>query len=124
MSYDKKFRKKVVEFIKEGNSYRKTAKTYNVCLESIWKWVNKDNGGKGSLEDAPRKRTAYKIDREKLRNYVSEHPDAYIKEIAEEFGCSESGINYELAKLLITRKKRLNHTKNEMKKSAQNLSKI
>ncbi|MDQ5984277.1 MAG: hypothetical protein RUMPE_01324 [Eubacteriales bacterium SKADARSKE-1] len=47
-----------------------------------------------------------KIDREKLRDDVSsEHPDAYIKEMAKEFGCSESGINYELAKLRITRKK-------------------
>jgi len=46
-----------------------------------------------------------KIDLEKLKTYLAEHPDAYQKEMAQEFGCSESGIRYVLKQQKIMRKK-------------------
>ena len=51
-------------------------------------------------------RTAQEIDPEKLKAYVAEHPDAYQSEMAEVFGCSESGIQDALRRHKITRKKR------------------
>ena len=37
-----------------------------------------------------------KIEPEKLRDYVEEHPDAYQKEITEIFGCTGSAIGQTL----------------------------
>ena len=54
-----------------------------------------------------------KIIPEKLIKYVEEHPDAYLKEIAEVFGCHPSSVLKRLRKLGITRKKRVPFTKNK-----------
>ena len=54
-----------------------------------------------------------KIIPEKLIKYVDEHPDAYLKEIAEVFGCHPSSVLKRLRKLGITRKKRVPFTKNK-----------
>ena len=51
-------------------------------------------------------RSFRKIDPEKLKAYVAEHPDAYQSEMAKAFGCSESGIRDALRRYKITRKKR------------------
>ena len=52
-----------------------------------------------------RKEVWRKIDPEKLKEYVEHRPDAYLKEMAEEFGCSEVAIFKALKRLKITRKK-------------------
>ncbi len=57
-----------------------------------------------------------KIDPEKLKTYVAEHPDAYQSEMAEVFGCSESGIRDALRRHKITRKKRLPDTRSRTSK--------
>ena len=45
-----------------------------------------------------------KIDPEKLRAYVSEHPDAFLEEIGEVFECSGEAIRLALKKLKIRKK--------------------
>ena len=59
----------------------------------------------GDLEKKELHRVFRKIDPEKLKMYVEEHPDAYQSEMAKAFGCSESGIRDALARYKITRKK-------------------
>ena len=51
---------------------------------------------------------------EKLSAYVKEHPDAYLREIADVFGCTDDAVRLALIKLKITRKKRQSGTKSEM----------
>ena len=63
----------------------------------------KETGDSGKKE---LHRSFRKIDPEKLKAYVAEHPDAYQTEMAEAFGCSESGIRDALRRHKITRKKR------------------
>jgi len=46
-----------------------------------------------------------KINPDKLRACVAQHPDAYQKEIAQEFGCSQSAAHKALKRLKITQKK-------------------
>ena len=48
-----------------------------------------------------------KIIPEKLIKYIEDHPDAYLKEIAEVFGCCQYSVLKRLRKLGITRKKRV-----------------
>ena len=57
-----------------------------------------------------------KINPEKLIAYVAEHPDAYQKEIAEEFGCSATAICLAMKRLKITRKKRQRDTGSRTRK--------
>jgi len=59
----------------------------------------------GSLAKKELHRSFKKIDPEKLSIYVQEHPDAYLKEIAQAFECSDTAIVKALKKLKITRKK-------------------
>lgn len=58
-----------------------------------------------SLEKRPLHRSYKKIDPERLRVYVTEHPDSYQEEIAEEFGCSVAAICLAMKRLKSTRKK-------------------
>ncbi|MBW8108000.1 hypothetical protein ICJ98_00140 [Streptococcus pneumoniae] len=37
-----------------------------------------------------------KVDRDRLKNYLTTHPDAYLTEIASEFGCHPTTIHYAL----------------------------
>ena len=68
------------------------------------------------MEKKPLHRSFRKINPEKLKAYVAEHPDAYQSEMAETFGCSESGIHYVLEQHKITRKKRQRGTGSRTRK--------
>ena len=59
----------------------------------------------GTLESKKRKETWRKIDPKKLKEYLKQYPDAYLKEIADEFGCSDVAIIKALRRLKISRKK-------------------
>ena len=59
----------------------------------------------GKLESQKRVETWRKIELSKLREYVTEHPDAYLREIADVFGCSEPAAMKALRRLKISRKK-------------------
>ena len=78
---------------------------FKVSRSTIQKWEKqlKETGNLGKKE---LHRDFRKIDPEKLRAYVAEHPDAYQREMAEAFGCSPSGIRDALQRCQITRKKR------------------
>ena len=104
MSYDIKFRQRVIGYLGEGHTEKETAAVFKVSTATIWKWKSKLNET-GTL--APKKREARwrKIDPEKLREYVRDHPDAYQHEIAAAFGVRLYAIQKALKRLKITRKK-------------------
>ena len=107
MSYDIKFRKRTIEYLESGHSYRETAKVFGISPNTLNTWVKKYKST-GSLEDTPVKRRTRKIDPEELKAYVSKNPDAYQSEIAKHFGCSQQAIFKALKRYRITRKKRQN----------------
>jgi len=59
----------------------------------------------GNLEDKKPCHIFKKPNPEKLKAYVKEHPDAYLKEICEVLGCSDTAVMKALRRLEITRKK-------------------
>ena len=69
---------------------------------------------KGDLNVKKPNRPFKKIDPDKLREYVEQHPDAYQKEIAREFGCAQSAVQKALKRLKIKRKKRQHDTKSRI----------
>ena len=115
MSYPRKYRERTIEYRQEGHTLEETRQVFRVSIATIRKW-EKQLREKGHLEKEPVKRSFRKIDPEKLRSYVAEHPDAYQSEMAKEFHCSESGIRDALERLKITRKKRPPAIRNRTRK--------
>ena len=74
-----------------GHSLEATHQIFKVSKSTIQKW-KKQLEETGNLEKKELHRSFRKIDPDKLRAYVEEHPDAYQSEMAEAFGCSTSGI--------------------------------
>jgi Transposase and inactivated derivatives len=107
MSYDKKYRERAIEYLSEGHTIRGTAAVFKVSPFTLQRWKNQLKET-GVLESAKRRQTWRKIDPEKLREYVAEHPDAYQYEIAEAFGVRLYSIQNALKILGITRKKNHN----------------
>ena len=104
MSYSKKYRERTIEYRQAGHTLEETHQTFKVSRSTIQEWEKqlKETGDLGKKE---LHRGFRKIDPEKLKAYVGEHPDAYQSEMAEAFGCSESGIRDALQRHKITRKK-------------------
>ena len=115
MSYSKKYRERTIEYRQGGHTLEETHRIFKVSRSTIQKWEKqlKETGDLGKKE---LHRGFRKIDPEKLRAYVAEHPDAYQSEMAEAFGCSESGIRDALRRNKITRKKRQPDIKNKTRK--------
>ncbi len=108
-------RKRTIEYREEGHTLEETRKTFKVSIKTIRTWEKKLKE-EGTLAKKPLNRSFKKINPDKLIEYVKEHPDAYLREIAEEFSCSINAISKTLKRLKITRKKspyatRSNHQK-------------
>ena len=104
MSYPIKYRERTIEYRQEGHTLEETKQVFHVSIATIRKW-EKQLKEEGHLKKKPLNRSLRKIDPEKLRSYVTKHPNAYQSEMAKEFQCSESGIRNVLKQLKITRKK-------------------
>ena len=115
MSYSKDYRERTIEYRQAGHSLEATHEVFKVSRSTIQKWEKqlKETGDLGKKE---LHRGFRKIDPEKLKAYVGEHPDAYQSEMAEAFGCSESGIRDALKRHKITRKKRQQAIKSRISK--------
>ena len=94
-----------MEYWEDGHSKKETAEVFKVShfTLQLWKSQLKETG---TLEAKKRKKTWRKIEPAKLKEYVEQHPDTYLKEIAEEFGCSDVAIFKALKRLKISRKKK------------------
>jgi len=60
--------------------------TFHVSLSAVHRWKQLHQNT-GNLEDKKPCHTFKKLNPEKLKAYVKKHPDAYLKDIGEVFGC-------------------------------------
>ena len=105
MSYSEDYRKRVIEYRKEGHTLMETHKIFKVAIITIRKWEIKLRE-EGTLEKKRVIRPCRKLEANKLSAYIADHPDAYLREIAAEFHCCATAVSYALRRLKITRKKR------------------
>jgi len=91
MSYDIKYRRRAIEYWNDGHSHRETAKVFSISTRTLQNWKNQLKET-GQIEPKTRRETWRKIDPDRLKDYLLQHPDAYLKEMAEEFGCSDVAI--------------------------------
>ena len=104
MSYPLSFKKRAIEYRRSGHSAQETQETLEVSVSTIYRW-ERQLKEQGHLGSKPLVRPHKKVDPEKLRAFVEAHPDAFLKEIAQEFDCSITAIQKALKRLGITRKK-------------------
>ncbi len=104
MSYPEEYRKRTIEYRQEGHTLEKTKEVFQVSISTIRAWENQMRK-EGNLKAKKPNRPFKKIDPEKLKAYIKEHPDAYQSEIAAEFNCTSEAIRRALKHLKITRKK-------------------
>ena len=90
--YSKDLRERASQYTKDGHSYRETAKVFDVSTAALVRW-KKMYEEQGNFEDKPRKKRIGKIDPQKLEEYLKEHPDAYLREIAALFSRSEAAVS-------------------------------
>lgn len=99
-------RKRVVSYVEEGRgTVVEASKLYKVSFKSIYNWI-KQKKEQGTLRpNKPSPSRHRKIDKEKLKKYVQEHPDHYLREIGAVFGVSSAAIFKALKAMKITFKK-------------------
>jgi transposase len=116
--YSIDFIRRAVAYKDEGHTFPELKSTFKIPPETYYQWKEKlKNGYTGKKIFRERKR---KIDKNLLKQAVSEKPDAYLYELAQMFDCSEQAVFYALEKLNITRKKSASHITKNPKRNVQN----
>jgi len=120
MSYSEDFRKQVLSHIDLGSTIEQVSKIFSVGTSTIKRW-KRSRKKTGRVMGMGRPCKPYKIDDIKLKQYIKEHPDAFLDEIAWHFEVTAPGIFAALKRLNITRKKSRLSTKKEMRANGLNI---
>ncbi|MFZ0565933.1 MAG: IS630 transposase-related protein [Chlamydiales bacterium] len=105
MTYSYDLRSKALEYIEQGGSQVDASRIFGVTVQTLINWMKRKKCG-NLAPNSTRKRNPQKLDGEKLKMYIDEHPDSYLREIAEEFGVTLTAVFYACKRLKITLKKR------------------
>ena len=119
MTFPLIYRKKVFETKEKQNlTFQQTSDLFGISMKTLFRWHKK------MQPCMTRRRPSQKIDLEKLKKDVEDHPDNYIWERAQRFGVSKSGIRAALIRLKITyKKKRYTIQKQTLKKETNSSKK-
>ena len=104
MSYSLDFKMRAIAYKDEGHSFRELTDAFRIPSSTYYLW--KGQLEKGVIGVKVKQTRRRKINPEELIRFVDEKPDAYLREIAEKFGCSITSVHTRLKKLKITYKKR------------------
>ncbi|WP_141666751.1 IS630-like element ISSsu3 family transposase, partial [Streptococcus suis] len=105
MAYSLDFRKKVLAYCEKTGSITEASAIFQVSRNTIYQWL-KLKEKTGELHHQVKGTKPRKVDRDKLKNYLETHPDAYLTEIASEFDCHPTAIHYALKAMGYTPKKK------------------
>ena len=104
MAYSTDYKRRVVEYRREGHSLKELVDVFKISLVTYYRW-EKEYENNFEKPSGPRVRSR-KIDKERLRKAVEEHPDYYLREYAALFDCTPQAVYNMLKKLKITYKKK------------------
>ena len=106
MTYSADFRAQVIKSVKSKDmSIREACTFYNISKTALQRWL------KNPSIKQTRNKPPSKIPNDVLLKDVEQHPDDYMYERAQRFGCSKSGIEAALKRLGISQKKDLRASK-------------
>ena len=113
--YSIDFRKKVLCYCERTGSVTEASHVFQISRNTIYGWL-KLKEKTGELNHQVKGTKPRKVDRDRLKNYLTDNPDAYLTEIASEFGWHPTTIHYALKAMGYTRKKRAAPTMNKTQK--------
>ena len=99
MSYSIDLRERAVKFVRDGGSRTKASEVFGVSRKTIFHWLTRPD-----LSPTPRRIRKGRIDKTQLASHVQAHPDRLLRERAEEFGVTPSGMWRALTRLRISKK--------------------
>ena len=106
MTYSADFRAQVLKSVKQqGMSIRQACAFYDISKATLQNWL------KDPSINLTRNKPPSKIPNDALLKDVEQHPDDYLYERAQRFGCSKSGIEAALKRLGVSQKKDLGASK-------------
>jgi transposase len=115
MTYSNDLRKKALDYIEKGGSKEEASQIFGITVRTLFNWIKRKKAG--CLAPSKRKeRTPHKIDTDKLKAYLEEHPDAYLREIAQFIGAPVTTVFYACKRLKFNLKKRHNSIVNETRR--------
>jgi transposase len=119
MAYSIDYKKRAVEYKDAGHTFGELREAFKIPPITYYGWKEKLQNGYFEKKFARQRKR--KIDREKLKQAVKEKPDAYLHELARQFGCTPQAVFYMLLKMKITVKKRPLPTVKNQKTNALSL---
>ena len=113
------FRRRATAYKDEGHTFEELREAFGIPAQTYYQWKRKLQNGYYEIKIVRERKR--KIDKEELKQAVAEKPDAYLRELAEKFGCTESAVFYALERLKITRKKSVLPITKSPKTNVQNI---
>ncbi len=104
-SYSEDLRKKVIEYLVEGNSYEKASKLFKISVSAIGRWYRKYKK-EGNYLVKKRGGSKRKIDLELLKHYVNTNENMTLKAASKIFKVSIFTISHWLKRLGYSYKKK------------------
>ncbi|ULJ61929.1 IS630 transposase-related protein [Wielerella bovis] len=98
MAYSQDYRQMILTKLKSGQTYRELSLEFGISTRTIQNWRDKP-------ERTVRTSYTHKIDLEQLAQDVKDYPDAFQRERAVRFNCTDRAIAKALKRLKLTRKK-------------------
>ena len=117
-SYD--LRKKIIEYVKEGNSCNKAASKFEVSGNAVRSWYKryKDEGHYIAKKVGGKKG---RVGPEEIADYIEKNPDFKSADMGEHFGMTSAGAFYWLKKLGYSYKKKRLPMWKQAKKSVEDM---
>jgi transposase-like protein len=119
--YSMDFRRRAVAYKDEGHTLKELKEAFGIPAETYYQW--KRNLDSGYYQTGTVRERRRKIDKNALKQAIAEKPDAYLRELAAKFSCTETAVFYALEKLAITRKKNASLTARSPRQNARNIQK-
>jgi putative transposase len=117
-AYSLDLREKVMSFLSAGKKKREAMEVFGLSLKTIYRWIKRKE--KGMLAESKNNvRKPRKLDPEKLREYIKNHPDETLKQIGTAFGANPVSVFTRIRQLGITYKKKSYYTRSGTKKNGE-----
>lgn len=120
MAYSEDYRKRAVEYHREGHTLEQVQEAFKIYPSTLRDWENRYDCGDLSpvyLEV----RQARKLPLDELIAYVDSHFDDFQREIGEHFGCSQAAVSKALVKINYSNKKKRFATLNVPKEPVRHI---
>jgi transposase len=104
MAYSVDYRKRAVEYYREGHTEAEVSDAFKIGPPTLHDWEARYDRGDLAAQ-YPKSRAPRKIPLHELVVYVDAHPEDFQREIGEHFKCSHQAVSKALAKMGYTNKK-------------------